>query len=327
MKHPHRRQFLHLAAGAAVLPVTSRIARAQSVSGLRAPPGTAPTPDFSGVWGRFSFPAFVQPPSGPGPLINKSRRPQSFDDNGRPYAGANAPLVSNNTQLVGDFTNPILRPQAAETVKKHGEIELGGHPAPNPANECWPSGVPFVFWNLGMQMLQQPDKITILYVFDHEVRQVRLDQSHPVQVTPSWFGDSVGHYEGNALVIDTVGVKVGPLAMVDHFGTPRSAALHVVERYKLIDDAAAREVLARDAKELFRFPRANDSGVVVDPNFRGRHLLLELTIEDENVFTTPWSANVIYRPAPDVWPESVCAENPNEIMRKAALPIADKPDF
>jgi hypothetical protein len=69
MKHPHRRQFLHLAAGAAVLPVTSRIARAQSVSGLRAPPGTAPTPDFSGVWGRFSFPAFVQPPSGPGPLI------------------------------------------------------------------------------------------------------------------------------------------------------------------------------------------------------------------------------------------------------------------
>jgi len=117
-----------------------------------------------------------------------------------------------------------LRPQAAETVKKHGEIELGGHPAPNPANECWPSGVPFVFWNLGMQMLQQPDKITILYVFDHEVRQVRLDQSHPGQVTPSWFGDSVGHYEGNALVIDTVGVKVGPLAMVDHFGTPRSAA-------------------------------------------------------------------------------------------------------
>jgi hypothetical protein len=60
---------------------------------------------------------------------------------------------------------------------------------------------------------------------------------------------------------------------------------------------------------------------------RPQHLLLELTIEDKNVFTTPWSANVIYRPAPDIWPESVCAENPNEIMRKAALPIADKPDF
>jgi hypothetical protein len=60
---------------------------------------------------------------------------------------------------------------------------------------------------------------------------------------------------------------------------------------------------------------------------RPQHLLLELTIEDKNVFTTPWSANVIYRPVPDIWPESVCAENPNEIMRKAALPIADKPDF
>lgn len=86
--------------------------------------GTASIPDFSGIWGHYSFPGLEPPLSGPGPLVNKSRRRQSIDDNGRPYKGTNVPLVSNNTQLVGDYGNPILKPQAAEAVKKHGEIEL-----------------------------------------------------------------------------------------------------------------------------------------------------------------------------------------------------------
>ena len=95
---------------------------------------------------------------------------------------------------VGDYINPILQPWAAEVVKKHAEVELNAGPAPNPINQCRPSGVPFVFYNLGMEMLQQPNSITILYVFDHEVRHVRLNQAHTAQSTPSWFGDSVGHY-------------------------------------------------------------------------------------------------------------------------------------
>jgi hypothetical protein len=289
----------------------------------------ASIPDFSGIWGRYSFPGMAAPRSGFGPVVNKSRRRQSFDDNGRPFGGApNAPLVSNNTQLVGDYSNPVLKPQAAQVVKEHGEIELGGWPAPNPSNQCWPSGVPYVFWNLGMQMLQQPDNITILYVFDHEVRHVRMNQSHPARVTPAWYGDSVGHYEGDTLVIDTVGFKVGPFSMVDHYGTPHTGALHVVERYRLIDYETAKEALVRDAKENFRFnPRANDYGLVVDPAFSGRHLNLELTVEDEGVFTMPWSATITYRPASGEWPEFVCAQNPDEFLRKSAVPIADKPDF
>jgi hypothetical protein len=72
-----------------------------------------------------------------------------------------------------------------------------------------------------MQMLQQADKITVLYSDpDHAFRQVRLNQSHSQRVTPSWYGDSVGHYEGNTLVIDTVGVNVGRYSMVDTYGTP-----------------------------------------------------------------------------------------------------------
>jgi hypothetical protein len=89
---------------------------------------------------------------------------------------------------------------------------------------------------MGMQMILEADRVTILYVYDHEVRRVRMNAPHPAQVTPSWFGDSVGHYEGDTLVIDTVGIKIGPFAMVDWYGTPHTAALHVVERYRLIDE-------------------------------------------------------------------------------------------
>ena len=49
-----------------------------------------------------------------------------------------------------------------------------------------------------------------------------MNQPHPVRVAPSWYGDSVGHYEGDTLVIDTVAIKIGPFAMVDMYGTPHS---------------------------------------------------------------------------------------------------------
>src|SRR5271167_99324 len=80
-------------------------------------------------------------------------------------------------------------------VKRHGEIMLTGTGYPDPRNQCAPQGVPYVFTSGGMQLLQQPDKITILYDYDHQVRHIRINQSHPAQVTPSWYGDSIGHYE------------------------------------------------------------------------------------------------------------------------------------
>src|SRR3984893_12774714 len=165
------------------------------------------------------------------------------------------------SMLKCDYTNPILKPQAAEVVKKHGEISLAGVTYPTPSNQCWPQPLPYIFWAVGIQMLQQPDKITILYSGppDHEVRQVRLNQLHPAKVTPSWYGDSVGYYEGNTLVIDTVGIKTGrPFAMVDIYGTPYTEALHVVERYRLLDYEAAIEAQQRNLRENRRLP-FNDS--------------------------------------------------------------------
>src|SRR5712675_468885 len=77
----------------------------------------ASIPDFSGVWSHPFLTGFEPPQSGPGPVRNRSRRPDG---------------VANFQQLVGDYTNPILKPQAAEVVKKHGEITLSGNGYPTP---------------------------------------------------------------------------------------------------------------------------------------------------------------------------------------------------
>jgi hypothetical protein len=287
-------------------------------------------PNFSGIWGNPYLYGIEPPLSGPGPVVNKSRVRQRFDPDGRPLSPTNAPLVSDATRLVGDYTNPILKPAAAEAVKKHAEMSLAGIGYPSPRNQCWPEGVPFIFTNSGMLMFQQRDKITILYDEDHEVRHVRMNQSHPAQVTPSWYGDSVGHYEGDTLVIDSLGIKVGPFSAVDQYGTPYTQALHVVERYRLIDYEAAKEAQERGGKENSR--RGDNSigaGWAADPNYKGKALQLQFTVEDEGVFTTAWSATKTYRRVFRDWPENVCAENPHKYNteKDAAVPTADKPDF
>ena len=154
-----------------------------------------------------------------------------------------------------------------------------------------------------------------------------MNQPHPAQVSLSWYGDSVGHYEGDTLVIDTVGVKIGPFSMIDWYGTPYTESLHVVERYRLIDYDATKEAIARDAKENFQFDNP-DNGPPADPSYRGKGLQIEVTFEDPGTFTMPWSANVTFRRAKDEWLELVCAENPQWHPRTySEIPTADKPDF
>jgi hypothetical protein len=278
--------------------------------------GAVSVPDFSGSWAHPFLNALELPRSGPGPVRNRSR-----------LRTGPQPGVGNGAQLVGDYTNPILQPWAAEAVKKFGEISLAGKGYPTPRNQCWPEQVPFVFANYGMQMLQQADKITILYPFDHQFRQVRMNQPHPPHVTPSWYGDSVGHYEGDMLVIDTVGVKVGRFSMLDWFGTPYTESLHLVERYRLLDYDATKEAVEWATKEHVQYGNP-DNGPRPDPDYKGKGLQIQLTVEDAGAFTMPWSATVTFRRALDEWLELVCAENPQwHPGTYAEVPRADKPDF
>jgi hypothetical protein len=290
----------------------------------------APIPDFSGIWAHPSFPGFEPPASGPGPVVNKARRPQIAAADGHILPPGNRVLVSNPALLVGDYSNPILKPQAAEVVKQHGQMELSGAGSPSPTIQCWPEPVPYIFNGVAMMMIQQPDRITFLYPNDHQVRHVRLNAPHSAQVATSWYGDSVGHYEGDTLVIDTVGVKIGPFAMVDFYGTPYTSALHVVERYRLLDYEAAKEGLERDAHENLRPGMGADAGSAPLPNYRGKHLQLQFMVDDEGVFTMSWSATETYRRGGEEWREVVCPENMQELViagRGARVPHADKPDF
>jgi hypothetical protein len=141
--------------------------------------------------------------------------------------------------------------------------------------------------------------ITMLYQRDHTVRWIHLNQEHPKNLKPSWYGHSVGHYEGDTLVIDTIGMN--DLTGVDRFNTPHTTALHVTERYRMVENGLA--------------------------------LRVDVTVEDPGAFTMPWHARAHYRRqalgATGTIEEIVCAENNYDILTRKEFPIPrdDSPDF
>src|SRR5882672_949693 len=248
-----RRNFLLFVAvaTAAVMPAigqTPSAPEAQSAGSI---------PNFSGVWNHPVFPWFEPPASGPGPITNLSRWEKQVPAGVAGSAGLppSKTGISDYDQLVGDYKSPILQPWAAAVVKRFGEMSLAGITFPNPSNQCWPFGMPFIYKLGTIQMMQQPDRITILYGgYNNEVRRVRLNEPHPSPLKSSWYGDSVGHYEGDTLVIDTVAVKTDrKYAMIDLFGTPYTDKLHIVERYRLRDYDDVKDALERNNNENWLF--------------------------------------------------------------------------
>jgi hypothetical protein len=267
---------------------------------------TAPVPDFSGVWGRTSV-DYEPLSSGPGPIMNKTR---TF------------------YMRIGDDTNPILKPAAAQKVREAAAISRTGINFPTPSNQCTPWSAPYAWRALEMQMLQEKDRVTILYVGDQQIRHVRLNGRHPTRVTPSAMGDSIGHYDGDTLVIDTIGIKPVRNSMIDNYGTPFTQGLHLVERIKLIDGATAN----RDAEQGERDSgkvEVDMGGASIDPNYRGPGLQVAFTVDDPATFTMPWSAKVTYRRSAGPWEERVCADNPHNYTTGADVPVpqAKAPDF
>jgi hypothetical protein len=140
-------------------------------------------------------------------------------------------------------------------------------------------------------------------------------------------GDSIGHYEGDTLVIDTVGVKIGPHTMSDRYGTPISEKFHLIERYRLIDGAEAKAAAQLHQKQNGIFGAGG--AVVVDEEYAGKGLQVEFTIDDPGVYTKPWTAKVTYRRLAGFWQEQVCAENFREYYddKDTAVPTASRPEF
>ena len=269
---------------------------------------------FGHRFGKNAF-NFEGMPTGPQPLRNLSRLP-----NGKANAG----------RLVGDYNNPILTPEAAAIVKQKGELAAAGRGFPNAQDQCRTIAPPFTFaMQLGLIMLPAKNgDIDILYDQNANTRHIRMNGTHPAKVVPTTMGDSIGHWEGDTLVVDTVGVKVDRFTSVDRFGTPASEAMHVVERYRLIDGEAAKK--AREDYE-------NREGTVggggrdagYDPNPRLKGLQLDMTMEDPKVFKSPLTVRVTYRRLNTTLTENVCADNPVDHYKDEwiGLPRSDRPDF
>jgi hypothetical protein len=146
--------------------------------------------------------------------------------------------------------------------------------------------------HFGTLIVQLRDEITLTYLLHNAVRHVPLNASHPENLMPRWQGHSVGWYEGDTLVIDTVGIKVAPFSTVDPFSHPPTAnALHVVERYRLIDGEAAAEAGRKHAGAINGFGLDYGRGII-DPDTTKKGLQVEFTVEDAGLITPPWSGRV-----------------------------------
>jgi hypothetical protein len=227
---------------------------------------------------------FIEVPGEGPPLVR--------NDPSHPYVlnGAGA----QPTYRIADLSNPNLKPWVKERMKKDNDEVLAGKIAFTARSSCMPAGVPaFVTYPVRpVYFIQTPRQVLMIYSGDAQVRRIYLDVPHSENPKPSWYGESVGHYEGDTLVIDTVAQN--DKTFVDYYRTPHSTKLHVVERWKLIDN--------------------------------GEKLEVTYMVDDPDAFNQPWSAVRQYRRVQQPMLEEVCAEN-NQHLFDYHIPVADKPDF
>ena len=198
------------------------------------------------------------------------------------------------TYRIGDISNSNLKPWVKERMKKDNDEVLAGKIGFTARSSCQPGGVPgfALFGVRPVYFVQTPKEVVIIYSGDAQVRHVYLDVPHSESPAPSWYGESIGHYEGDTLVVDTIGQN--DKTVVDNYRTPHSTKIHVVERWKMIED--------------------------------GQKLQVTYTVDDPDAFNAPWSAIRTYRRAQQPMLEEVCAEN-NQHLFDYHMPVANKPDF
>ena len=141
---------------------------------------------------------------------------------------------------------------------------------------CMPEGPTESMRRRGFELVQFPDVVLLLFDHDHAVRRIYLDGKHPADVKPTWMGHSIGRYDGQTLVVDTVGIS--DKAWIDVQGHPHTDALHVTERIRR---------LAPDTLEI------------------------EMTFNDPKTYTKPWTKQVLHelRPSgPSIWDSTECEE-------------------
>jgi hypothetical protein len=143
--------------------------------------------------------------------------------------------------------------------------------------KCVPPGMPYIYLQFfPMHVVQTPKEVIELFESDHTVRHIYTDRrKHPANVKPSYNGHSIGHWEGDTLVVDTIGLK-GRL-WLDRLGHPESDQMHIIERIQRVDD---------------------------------KTLQVDFTFDDPKSYPKPWTAQIRFLQHPD-WDimEDVCEDN------------------
>src|SRR5579871_2070363 len=160
--------------------------------------------DLTGPWTRSDPEArFMPPVSGPGPLQDDPARPH----HGHREGVAGQPDESA-TPWIPDLRNPILQPWVMAAVRKAAEDSTAGVEADTALLHCRPDGVPGVLTRRdNVQFLRTANEVAIVYQLDHQIRHVYLNVSHSPHPAESWYGESIGHFEGDTLVVDTIGMN------------------------------------------------------------------------------------------------------------------------
>ena len=205
------------------------------------------------------------------------------------------------TPHIGNAADPVLKPWAAQQMQaSNDEVLSGKRGLPFSAQStCHPGGVPEQLLTPAepFYFLQTPREVWMIWQTDHMVRRIYLTGQHSETVRPSWFGESIGRYEGgDTLVIDTIGLQAHD-SYLDWFRTPHSEKLHVSERLKLSADGSALEALVR--------------------------------VDDPDTFNEPLNMVRRWRKVPNPLYEMVCGENNRDYFGLNLFPIphAITPDF
>ena len=250
---------------------------------------TASLPDFSSngaAWQAPNGTDFIPVPGSP-PLV--------ANDPAHPYVSNGVAIRSGKqpTYRIADLSNPNLKQWAKDVMKKDNDEVLAGKIGFTPSSSCKQAGLP-AYWLGGGPyfFIQTPKEVVIVEEGDRHARRIQMDVPHSANPKPSWFGDSIGHYEDDTLVVDTVGFNTK--TFVDNYRTPHTDKLHVVERFRMIED--------------------------------GKTLEVQLTVNDPGTFNEPWQAIRRYGRVQATLGEEICQEG-NFTLFDYGIPVANKPDF
>jgi hypothetical protein len=203
------------------------------------------------------------------------------------------------TVRLGNWKDPVLKPWAAKVMRdSNEEVFKGIRQVPFAAQaRCYPGGVPgqLLYPAEPMYYIQTPKVVYMIWQRDHMVRRIYLTDKHSEKVTPSWFGESIGHYEnGDTLVIDTIGLQTKN-SYIDNFRTPFTEKLHVIERIKLNADGKGIEAFVK--------------------------------VDDPDTFNEPLYLVQRWRKVDNPLLETVCAENNQDHFNQGLFPMPEAKKF